>query len=79
VHVATGIGRTTLPVMFAALAAGGHLRVGMEDTLTFARGRPVTGNEELVQRAADLADLAQRPPMTPAEARQFLGVSPSGR
>ena len=76
---ATGIGRTTLPVMFAALAAGGHLRVGMEDTLTFARGRPVTGNEELVQRAADLADLAQRPPMIPAEARQFLGVSPSGR
>src|SRR5215472_10006355 len=30
---ATGIGRSTLPVMFAALAAGGHLRVGMEDTL----------------------------------------------
>jgi uncharacterized protein (DUF849 family) len=51
----------------------------MEDTLTFAKGRPVTGNEELVQRAADLADLAQRPPMTPAEARAFLGVSPSGR
>src|SRR5262249_50028371 len=76
---ATGIGRTTLPVMFAALAAGGHLRVGMEDTLTFAKGRPVTGNEELVQRAADLADLAQRPPMTPAEARGFLGISPSVR
>jgi len=37
---ATGIGRTTLPVMFAALAAGGHLRVGMEDTVTFAKGRP---------------------------------------
>jgi uncharacterized protein (DUF849 family) len=26
---ATGIGRTTLPVMLAALGAGGHLRVGM--------------------------------------------------
>ena len=52
---ATGIGRTTLPVMFAALAAGGHLRVGMEDTVTFARGRPVTGNAELVERAATLA------------------------
>ena len=37
---ATGIGRATLPVLLAALAAGGHLRVGMEDTLTFARGRP---------------------------------------
>ena len=31
---ATGIGRSTLPVMFAALSKGGHLRVGMEDVLT---------------------------------------------
>jgi 3-keto-5-aminohexanoate cleavage enzyme len=71
---ATGVGRTTLPVMFAALAAGGHLRVGMEDTLSFARGRPVSGNAELVERAAALAALAQRPPMTPEQAREFLGV-----
>jgi uncharacterized protein (DUF849 family) len=72
---ATGIGRTTLPVMFAALAAGGHLRVGMEDTVTFARGRPVTGNAELVERAATLAGLAQRPAMRPGQARDMLGVS----
>jgi uncharacterized protein (DUF849 family) len=72
---ATGIGRTTLPVMFAALAAGGHLRVGMEDTVTFARGRPVTGNAELVERAATLASLAQRPAMPPGDARAMLGVS----
>jgi 3-keto-5-aminohexanoate cleavage enzyme len=72
---ATGIGRTTLPVLFGALGAGGHLRVGMEDTLTFSRGRPVTGNAELVKRAADLAGLAQRPPMSPADARAFLGIA----
>ncbi len=72
---ATGIGRTTLPVMFAALAAGGHLRVGMEDTVSFAKGRPVTGNAELVERAATLAGLAQRPPMGPEQARAMLGVS----
>jgi len=71
---ATGIGRTTLPVLFTALAAGGHLRVGMEDTLSFARGRPVARNAELVERAAELARLAQRPPMRPAEARAFLGI-----
>ena len=65
--------------MFGALSAGGHLRIGMEDTLTFAKGRPVAGNDELVQRAADLANLAQRPPMTPAEAREFLGMPPSER
>ena len=71
---ATGIGRTTLPVMFGALGAGGHLRVGMEDTLTYARGRAVARNAELVERAAELARIAQRPPMSPAEARAFLGT-----
>jgi uncharacterized protein (DUF849 family) len=71
---ATGIGRTALPVLFGALAAGGHVRVGMEDTITFAKGRPVSGNAELVERAAQAANLAQRPPMTPAQARTFLGI-----
>ena len=61
-------------VLFGALAAGGHLRVGMEDTTSYARGRPVTGNAELVERAAELARIAQRPPMRPAEARAFLGI-----
>src|SRR3954469_10763946 len=71
---ATGVGRTTIPVMLAALAAGGHLRVGMEDTLTFAPGRAVRDNAELVERAATLAEMAQRPPLTPDEAREMLGI-----
>ena len=75
---ATGIGRSTLPVVLAALSAGGNLRVGMEDTVTFSRGRPVRGNAELVERAATLATLAQRPPMTPDEARAMLGVPHRG-
>jgi len=72
---ATGIGRSTLPVMFGALGAGGHLRVGMEDTLTYARGRAVARNAELVERAAELARIVQRPPMCPAGARAFLGIA----
>ncbi|HZE66094.1 MAG TPA: 3-keto-5-aminohexanoate cleavage protein [Sporichthyaceae bacterium] len=71
---ATGVGRTSLPIALAALSAGGHLRVGMEDTLTFARGRAVTDNAELVARAATLAELAQRPAMDPASARVFFGL-----
>lgn len=71
---ATGIGRSTLPVALASLALGGNLRVGMEDTLTFARHRPVRDNAELVERARDLALLAQRPPLTPDEARSLLAV-----
>jgi uncharacterized protein (DUF849 family) len=71
---ATGIGRSHLPVAAAALALGGHLRVGMEDTLTYAKGRPVRSNAELVERAARLAAELQRPPMSPAEARALLCV-----
>lgn len=71
---ATGVGRTTLAVALAALSAGGHLRVGMEDTLTYAPGEQVGSNVPLVERAAALATLAQRPPMTPQEAREMLHV-----
>jgi uncharacterized protein (DUF849 family) len=76
---ATGVGRTTLPVALAALASGGHLRVGMEDTVTFAKGQPVEGNAQLVRRAAELARLAQRPPMTTDEARALLNVKNRAR
>ncbi len=71
---ATGIGRSTLSVALASLSKGGHLRVGMEDVLTLSRGVPVEHNSQLVSRAADLGRLAQRTPMTPAEARTFLGI-----
>ena len=71
---ATGIGRTTWAVALASLSRGGHLRVGMEDTLTLSRGVPVTHNEQLVARAAALAELAQRPAMSVADAREFLQV-----
>ena len=71
---ATGVGRTSMPVALAALAAGGHLRVGMEDTLTFMPGEPVRDNAQLVGRVAQLATVSGRPPMTPAAARAMLGV-----
>jgi len=71
---ATGVGRWSLPVMYAALAAGGHLRVGMEDVLTYARGVPVRDNAQLVARAADAATLYQRPPLSTDEARDMLNV-----
>ena len=70
---ATGIGRSTIPVMLAALATGGHLRVGMEDTTSYAKGRPVESNMQLIARAVGFAQLAQRPPLTAAEARKLLG------
>jgi uncharacterized protein (DUF849 family) len=60
--------------MAAALSMGGHLRVGMEDNLMYARRRPVSGNAELVERAARLAEEMQRPAMTTQQARELLAV-----
>ncbi len=71
---ATGIGRTHLPIMAAALSAGGHLRVGMEDNIMYARGQQVQHNDELVARAAEFAALMQRPAMSTSEARELLGI-----
>jgi uncharacterized protein (DUF849 family) len=71
---ATGIGRSTLAVALAALSKGGHLRVGMEDVLTLAKGVPVEHNEQLVSRVVELGRIAQRTPMTPAEAKDLLQV-----
>ena len=71
---ATGIGRSTLTVALAALSKGGHLRVGMEDVLTLAKGVPVEHNLQLVERAVELARIAQRAPMTCDEARDLLQI-----
>jgi len=71
---ASGIGRSHLPIAAAALACGGHLRVGMEDNLNYAKGQPVQRNDELVSRAADLARLMQRAPLTTDEARAMLST-----
>ncbi|MHB1615411.1 MAG: beta-keto acid cleavage family enzyme [Actinomycetes bacterium] len=76
---ATGVGRTTLPVALTALAAGGHLRVGLEDTVTYAKGQPVRDNAQLVERAALLAGVAQRPPMSTDQARTLLGIVSPGQ
>jgi 3-keto-5-aminohexanoate cleavage enzyme len=71
---ATGIGRSTLAVALASLSKGGHLRVGMEDVLTLARGVPVEHNAQLVERVVQLGRIVQRTPMSPAEARELLQV-----
>ncbi len=72
---ATGVGRSSLPVLLAALSAGGHARVGMEDTISYARGERVKDNAQLVARASGLARIAQRPPISPDDARVLLGVT----
>ena len=72
---AAGIGTAHLPIMYAALALGGHIRVGLEDNLYMARGVKAT-NESLVLRAVEAVKEFGKTPATPAEAREMLGLAP---
>jgi 3-keto-5-aminohexanoate cleavage enzyme len=68
-----GIGRQQLPMAVAAIAMGGHVRVGLEDNLYYSRGR-LARNEELVARVTRIAAEAGRPVATPNQARKLLGL-----
>ena len=71
-----GVGRYELPLARAAIARGGHVRVGLEDNLFLSKGVPARGSWELVRAAAALAREAGRPLATPAEARELLRLRP---
>ncbi len=72
---ATGIGRSFLPVVTAAIACGGHVRCGFEDQVEADAGVPAPSNAALVERVAAIAALAGRRPATPAAARELLGLA----
>ena len=77
---AFGIGKGHLPVMFAALARGGNLRVGMEDNVVYGYSdsgeKIMATNMMLVERAAKAVRAFGNEPATPSEARQMLNLPP---
>ncbi|MDR7302204.1 3-keto-5-aminohexanoate cleavage protein [Haloactinomyces albus] len=70
-----GVESASLPVLLATIAAGGHIRVGMADTLAYSEGAEVRDNTQLVARATGVAKIAQRPPLPPTQAREALGLT----
>ena len=70
-----GIGRAQTPMAMLALAMGGHVRVGLEDSIYYRRGELATGNAQLVERVVRVAGELGRPVATPAQARELLGLS----
>lgn len=71
---ALGIGRHHLPIMYATLALGGHIRVGLEDNVYYSRGKLAT-NVSLVERAVRVIKEFGKEPATPDEARELLGLA----
>lgn len=71
---AFGIGPHQFPMVEAAVAAGGHVRVGLEDNLYLSRGELAPSNAALVERAVTLVTAHGERPATPTEARTILGL-----
>lgn len=72
---AAGLGQFQLPMNAAAILAGGHVRVGIEDTIHYDHARTqLATNRQLVERVVRLADELQRPIATAAEARVMCGL-----
>ncbi|NLE94104.1 MAG: 3-keto-5-aminohexanoate cleavage protein [Dehalococcoidia bacterium] len=72
-----GIGDAQLPMNALAIAVGGGVRVGMEDQIWLDRGRTTLArNTDLLRRIRALAELNERPLMTPAELRRRLNLQP---
>jgi 3-keto-5-aminohexanoate cleavage enzyme len=73
-YTVMGIGRSSLPSQLGALAMGGWIRVGFEDSVYYSKGRLATSNAELVERAARLAKEAGLGLASPDEVRACLGL-----
>jgi hypothetical protein len=71
----SAIGTAQLPATTHALLLGGHVRVGLEDNLYYAKGKLAT-NEQLVERTVRIIRELGHEPATPSEAREMLGLSP---
>ncbi|NUM88960.1 MAG: 3-keto-5-aminohexanoate cleavage protein [Bdellovibrionales bacterium] len=69
-----GVGRAQLQLAPLSIVSGGHVRVGFEDNLLWARGVPAQSNAQLVKRTVELAKILQRDVATPGEARKILGI-----
>lgn len=71
-----GIGRAQIPLAAAAIAMGGHVRVGLEDSLTLPDGSPAS-NQLLVEKVVRIAFEIGRGIATPEEARTILSLDPA--
>jgi len=80
-RMVAGLGRnwsvegTRWPTVGAAIAMGGHVRVGFEDAPVLPSGAPADSNAALVEVAANLARGMGRPIATLEQTRSQLGLT----
>jgi uncharacterized protein (DUF849 family) len=67
-----GAGRHQMPIATMNAVMGGHVRVGMEDSLYIGRGKLAASNAEQVAKIVRILNELSLEPATPAEAREML-------
>lgn len=67
-------GRHQMPFVTQAALMGGHVRVGLEDSLLIARGQLAKSNSEQVEKIVRIVREMGKEPATPDEARALLGL-----
>lgn len=70
-----GVGHSAMEMLYGAVAMGGHIRVGMEDNVLYAKGQLAENNVQFVARAKRVIEEFGRQVATPEEARQILGLN----
>ena len=72
---AAGLGAFQLPMNVAAIVAGGHVRVGLEDSIYYDYDKTkLASNRELIERVSRIACELQRPIASVMETREILGL-----
>ena len=69
-----GTGRNQLPIAATAMAMGGNVRVGLEDSLWAGPGRLATSSAEQVRLARQIIEGLGLKVATPDEARAILDL-----
>ncbi|NLL45343.1 MAG: 3-keto-5-aminohexanoate cleavage protein [Clostridiales bacterium] len=75
---AFGVGASAMEILYATVAMGGHVRVGMEDNIYYKKGVLAADNMQFVARAKRIIEEFGCKAATPDEARQILGLKPRG-
>ncbi|MCE5256996.1 MAG: 3-keto-5-aminohexanoate cleavage protein [Spirochaetaceae bacterium] len=69
-----GVGKSSLPAQYGAIATNGWIRVGFEDNVYFSKGVLAKSNAELVERAAGIARLSGLEIATSDDVRSILDL-----
>jgi uncharacterized protein (DUF849 family) len=69
-----GAGRNQMPIAAMAAAMGGHVRVGLEDSLWNGPGQLARSNAEQVARARQIIEGLGLEIASPEEAREILAL-----